>query len=142
MKGKYRKKKKKEKKALDYYLIGFRYLLEFGFGFFLVCGILVRMPFHCQFSVSLLQIIIGGISVHLQYVVVIHTHFLILRYIIYLYVVDPNLSNDFFKSQTPRSYKTQTKLHPFWLLLCSIFSCLPIIKCQSFLRFLQKKKLP
>ena len=56
------------------YLIGLRDLLELGFSFFFVGGILVRMPFHGQLSICFLQIILRSISIYLQYIVVIYAH--------------------------------------------------------------------
>lgn len=59
-------------------LIGLRDLFEFRFSFFLVGGVLIRVPFHGQLSVSFLQIVICGVLVNLQKLVVIHTHIFLL----------------------------------------------------------------
>lgn len=55
-------------------LVGFRDLLELGLGLLFVTWVLVRVPSNRQPPVRLLEILIGGTSIHLQYVVVIEPH--------------------------------------------------------------------
>lgn len=69
------------------YLIGLGDLFEFVLGFFLVVRVLVRVPFHGKLPVSFLQIIILGVLVHLQYLIVIHTHLLLLLILLVLLVL-------------------------------------------------------
>lgn len=56
-------------------LVGLGHLLEFGLRLLLIARVLVGVPPHCQPPVRLPEVIIGGIAIHLQYVVVIHSHF-------------------------------------------------------------------
>ena len=56
------------------YLISFRDLLKFGFSFFLVIWVLVRMPFHGELAISFLKIIICSSFWNLENAVVIHSH--------------------------------------------------------------------
>lgn len=56
-------------------LVGLGHLLEFGLRLLLIARVLVGVPPHCQPPVRLPEVIIGGIAIHLQYVVVIHAHF-------------------------------------------------------------------
>jgi hypothetical protein len=49
-------------------------LLELGLGILLVAGVLVRVPLHGQLPVRLLELVVGGAALHLQHLVVIHTH--------------------------------------------------------------------
>jgi hypothetical protein len=49
-------------------------LLELGLGLLLVAGVLVRVPLHGQLPVRLLELVIGGAALHLQHLVVVHTH--------------------------------------------------------------------
>ena len=67
-------KKKIERGLLVGYLISFRNLLKFSFGFSFVGRVLIGMPFHGEFSIGLLQIIVGSILIDLQNSIVVHTH--------------------------------------------------------------------
>lgn len=59
------------------YLIGFSNLFELGFSFFLVVGVLIRMPLHGKLPVSLLQVFLRNILINLQDLVVVDTHFVV-----------------------------------------------------------------
>lgn len=56
------------------YIVGFRDLFEFGFSFFLVVRVLVRMPFHGEFSIGFFEVIIFGIAVHLKNLIIVYSH--------------------------------------------------------------------
>lgn len=66
---------KRERKGRDATrLVGLGDLLELGLRLLLVTGVLVRVPPHRQAPVRLLEILIGGVPIHLQYVVVVDSH--------------------------------------------------------------------
>lgn len=56
-------------------VVGLGDLLELGLGLALAgAGVLVRVPYHGQPPVGLLQVVVARVPVHFQYVVVIHPH--------------------------------------------------------------------
>lgn len=56
------------------YIISFRDLLEFSFGFFFVVRVLIRMPLHGQFAISFLKLVIISTTINLKNLIVIHPH--------------------------------------------------------------------
>ncbi|MFS7988019.1 hypothetical protein Hanom_Chr11g01029631 [Helianthus anomalus] len=56
------------------YIIGFRDGFEFGFCIFLVVRVFIRVPFHGEFSVGFLQVIVFSTAIDLKNLVVVHTH--------------------------------------------------------------------
>lgn len=48
-----------------FYVVGFGDLFEFGFSVLLVVRVLVRVPFHGELPVRLLQCIVFGASIYL-----------------------------------------------------------------------------
>lgn len=73
-----KKAEKRERKSRTC-LISLGDLLKFSLGISFVCAVLIRMPFHGQPPVRLLQVIVGSIPVHLQYDIIINTHLLFTR---------------------------------------------------------------
>lgn len=55
-------------------VVCFGNLLELGLGLDIIDGVLVRVPYHGEPLVRLLQIIIARVPVHFQNVIVIHPH--------------------------------------------------------------------
>lgn len=119
--------KNREEISLLTNLIGLWNLLELSLSFFFIVGVFVRMPFHSQPSVCLLQIILCCISFHIQYVIVIHTHLHPINYAsikkIYLYRDEPK---SFFFPLEPKSRMkihrvSRTHFFPKLLLLCLWF---------------------
>lgn len=56
------------------HLVCLRDLLELGLCLLLITWILIWVPLHRQPAVRLLKVIVGGIPIHLQYVVIINSH--------------------------------------------------------------------
>lgn len=55
-------------------IVGFGDSFEFGFGFGLVNGVLVGVPYASESLIRFLQIVVAGVAIHFEYVVVIHAH--------------------------------------------------------------------
>jgi len=60
--------------AREIYIVSFGDLFEFGLGFFFGVRVLVGMPFHGEFAISFLQIVIFSAPIHLKNLVIIDPH--------------------------------------------------------------------